>query len=85
MWVCIFNAPIVGRIFLQFPGKPLPGNDTYGIDLAWGNPEALVEMVRKIGERTEGLGYLLGEGVKIAAEKIGRGSERTRCGPGRFG
>ena len=49
--------------------------DTYGLDLTWGNAEAMVEMVRKIGERADGLGYLLGEGCKIASERIGQGSE----------
>ena len=44
--------------------------DTDGIELGWGNSAAMVEMVRKIGER-EGLGELLGEGVKRAAEHIG--------------
>ena len=49
--------------------------DTYGLDLTWGNAEALVELVRKIGLRADGLGYLLGEGCKIASEAIGQGSE----------
>ncbi len=49
--------------------------DTYGLDLTWGNAEAMVEMVRKIGTRADGLGYLLGEGTKIASERIGQGSE----------
>ena len=49
--------------------------DTYGLDLTWGNAEAMVEMVRKIGLRADGLGYLLGEGCKIASEAIGQGSE----------
>lgn len=44
--------------------------DTGGIELDWGNHRAMVEMVRKIGER-EGLGWLLGEGTRRAAEKIG--------------
>ncbi len=44
--------------------------DTDGIELTWGNHEAMVEMVRKIGER-EGFGELLGDGVKRAAERIG--------------
>ena len=48
--------------------------DTYGLDLTWGNTEAMVEMVRKIGTRADGLGYLLGEGTKIASEIIGKGS-----------
>ncbi|UCF95141.1 MAG: hypothetical protein JSW39_13650, partial [Desulfobacterales bacterium] len=49
--------------------------DTYGLDLTWGNAEAMVEMVRKIGTRADGLGSLLGEGTKIASERIGKGSE----------
>jgi aldehyde:ferredoxin oxidoreductase len=44
--------------------------DTDGIELRWGNGPAMVEMVRRIGER-KGLGELLGEGVKRAAERIG--------------
>jgi aldehyde:ferredoxin oxidoreductase len=46
-------------------------NETDGIDLSWGNAEAMVEMVRRIGTRTGRLGTLLGEGVRIAAEAIG--------------
>jgi len=49
--------------------------DTYGLDLTWGNAEALVEIVKKIGERAEGLGYLLGEGCGRAAKAIGGGSD----------
>jgi aldehyde:ferredoxin oxidoreductase len=49
--------------------------DTYGLDLSWGNAEAMVEMVRKIGTRADGLGYLLGEGTQIASERLGQGSE----------
>jgi aldehyde:ferredoxin oxidoreductase len=53
----------------------LTKDDTYGLDLTWGNAEAMVELVRKIGLRADGLGYLLGEGTKIASEQIGGGSE----------
>ena len=49
--------------------------DTYGLELNWGNAEAMVEMVKKIGEREDGLGFLLGEGTKAASAKIGKGSE----------
>jgi len=44
--------------------------ETGGIDLRWGNHEAMVEMVKKIGEK-EGFGAVLGEGVKRIAEHIG--------------
>ena len=49
--------------------------DTGGVELTWGNADAVVEMVHQIGRR-EKLGRLLGEGVKRAAEQLGRGSER---------
>jgi aldehyde:ferredoxin oxidoreductase len=44
--------------------------DTGGVDLKWGNHEALVEMTCMIGER-EGFGEVLGEGLKIAAQRVG--------------
>ncbi len=44
--------------------------DTGGIDLKWGNAEAMLTLVEQIGKR-EGFGTLLGEGVKRVAEKIG--------------
>ncbi|MEK7387332.1 MAG: aldehyde ferredoxin oxidoreductase family protein [candidate division NC10 bacterium] len=48
---------------------------TGGLDLTWGNAEAVEQMVHLIGRR-EGIGRLLGEGVKRAAKKLGRGAER---------
>jgi aldehyde:ferredoxin oxidoreductase len=45
--------------------------DTDGVDLTWGNGEALVTMVHKIGRR-EGLGELMGEGSKRMAGTLGR-------------
>ena len=48
--------------------------ETDGIELKFGNAGAMVEMVRKIGER-EGFGDLLAEGSLRAATKIGKGAE----------
>lgn len=53
----------------------LTKKDTDGLDLRFGNAEALIEMVKKIGTR-DGLGDVLAEGVKRAAEKIGKGAEK---------
>jgi aldehyde:ferredoxin oxidoreductase len=47
--------------------------DTDGLDLKFGNHAAMIEMLRKIAYQ-EGLGALLGQGTKKAAEKIGRGT-----------
>jgi aldehyde:ferredoxin oxidoreductase len=48
--------------------------DTGGLELRFGNAEAMVELTRRIGER-EGLGDLLAEGPTRAARKIGSGAE----------
>ncbi len=53
----------------------LSKEDIDGIDLTWGNAEAIITMTEKIAKR-EGFGDILADGVKIAAEKIGRGSEQ---------
>jgi len=47
---------------------------TEGLDLRWGSPEAILTLVEKIGKR-EDIGDLLAEGVWRAARKIGRGAE----------
>ncbi|MFC1932179.1 aldehyde ferredoxin oxidoreductase family protein [Chloroflexota bacterium] len=49
--------------------------DTDGIELTWGNHRAIVAMTEKMAKR-EGFGDILADGVKVAAEKIGRGAEQ---------
>ncbi len=49
--------------------------DTEGLELKFGNADAEIEMVQRIAFR-KGLGNLLAEGVKSAASKIKKGSER---------
>lgn len=49
--------------------------DTGGIELTFGNQDAALTMLQKIVERS-GFGDILAEGVKLASEKIGRGSEK---------
>ena len=51
----------------------LSKNDT-DLDLTWGNSDTVIELIHRIAHREE-LGKLLGEGVKRASEKIGKGSE----------
>lgn len=45
------------------------------IDAHFGNAEALVKLVEKIGKR-EDIGDMLADGVKVAAEKIGKNSKQ---------
>jgi len=47
--------------------------DTEGIELTWGNGEALIETIKRIGEY-QGIGKLLGMGTRKAAETLGRNS-----------
>ncbi|HLB27705.1 MAG TPA: aldehyde ferredoxin oxidoreductase family protein [Dehalococcoidales bacterium] len=49
--------------------------DTGGIELTWGNHKAMIDMTWKLAKR-EGLGDILADGVKVAAEKIGKGAEK---------
>jgi aldehyde:ferredoxin oxidoreductase len=51
----------------------LTEKDTGGVELKFGNAEAMMTMVEMIAKR-EGLGDTLAEGVKRAAEKIGHGA-----------
>ncbi|HHX43108.1 MAG TPA: aldehyde ferredoxin oxidoreductase family protein [Chloroflexi bacterium] len=53
----------------------LTKEDTGGIDLRFGNAEAMLAAIEAIAKR-EGIGNLLAEGTKRAAEKIGKGAER---------
>ncbi len=49
--------------------------ETDGLDLRFGNEEAVIALIHKIARR-EGIGDLLAEGVLRAAQRIGRGAER---------
>ena len=53
----------------------LTKQDTDGIDLKWGNHRAMVAMMEKLAKR-EGVGDILADGTKKAAEKIGKGAEQ---------
>ena len=46
-----------------------------GIELTWGNHRSIVAMTEKMAKR-EGFGDILADGVKVAAERIGKGSEK---------
>ena len=52
----------------------IASEDTDGIAMNWGSPEAILPMAGKISFR-EGIGDLLADGLPQAAGKIGKGSE----------
>jgi len=52
----------------------LTKEDTEGMELTFGNKEAMLKMIEKIAHREFGLGALLARGSYIAAQKIGKGA-----------
>jgi aldehyde:ferredoxin oxidoreductase len=53
----------------------LSDENTGGVKLTFGNEEAMLDLLLDMAYR-RGLGAMLADGVKIAAEKIGKGSEK---------
>jgi aldehyde:ferredoxin oxidoreductase len=49
--------------------------DTGGLRLNWGNTEAIIQLAKMMIAR-EGFGDVLADGVKIAAQRIGKGADR---------
>ncbi|MBN2318901.1 MAG: aldehyde ferredoxin oxidoreductase family protein [Acidobacteria bacterium] len=49
--------------------------DTDGLDLTWGNADAVAMLTEKIAKR-EGFGAVLADGPSKAAERIGKGAEK---------
>ncbi len=53
----------------------LINKETAGMDLNFGNHEAMLEMIKRVSTR-EDFGDVLAEGVRLAAEKIGAGADK---------
>ena len=64
----------IGFAYELFEKGILTVKDTDGLVLNYGDHEPMLKLIEKIGHR-EGLGDVLAEGVKRAAERIGKGSE----------
>lgn len=65
----------VGFAMELFERGILTKEDTDGVELRFGNDEAMMELLLKIAYR-RGLGEVLADGVKAAAAKIGKSAER---------
>lgn len=61
---------VIGWVMECFEKGILTKKETDGIEMNWGNVEAVIKMLNKISNR-EGIGNLLAEGVKRASEEIG--------------
>ncbi len=53
----------------------ITAKDTDGLELTWGNSNAIIKLLKKIIAR-EGFGDVLADGPKVASEKIGKGSDK---------
>jgi len=71
----ISTGNVVGFLMEAYEKKLVSRAFLDGIDLAWGNADAVLALVRKIALR-QGVGDLAAQGVKALAAKIGGGSER---------
>jgi len=60
----------IGWVMECYEKGILTKKDLDGLDMKWGNVEAVKELLHKIAQR-EGIGDLLAEGVKRASQKIG--------------
>lgn len=60
---------ILGWAFECYEKGLITKEDTNGVELTWGNGDALVTMTKKIAMR-DGFGDLLAEGIKACVEKI---------------
>jgi aldehyde:ferredoxin oxidoreductase len=58
-----------------FENDIIDENDTFGLQLKWGNSEDIIKLVDDICKR-ERFGSVLADGVKTAIERIGKGSEK---------
>jgi aldehyde:ferredoxin oxidoreductase len=70
----IFTGTIIAFAMECYEHGIITRADTDGIELTWGNPKAMFAVIEKIAHR-EGIGDILADGVKVAAERIGRGAE----------
>ncbi len=70
----ISSGVAVGFAMELFEKGLLTKEDTGGMELNFGNHEAMMTVLKMMAFR-EGIGDLLADGVKAAAEKIGKGSD----------
>ncbi len=65
----------IGMAYELFEKGIITTKDTGGLELTYGNAQAAMELIKRIGLR-QGIGDLLAEGSKKAAARIGRGAEK---------
>lgn len=69
------SSVVMSWAFEAYEKGLLTKEDTDGLDLTWGNFDAMLELQEKIAFR-DGFGDFLADGVVAAAKKLGKGSEK---------
>ena len=49
--------------------------DTGGLEMKWGDPDCIIAMLNLMGKR-DGIGDIFADGVKVAAERLGKGADK---------
>ena len=70
----ISTGVVVGFAMEAYEKRNYHKEQTGGLEIKWGSPDAIIKLVELIGNR-EGIGDLSGEGVWRAAQKLGKGAE----------
>ncbi len=70
----ISTGSTIGFAYELYEKGILTKNDTDGLELTYGNHAAMIALINKIAKR-EGIGNVLAEGTKRAADIIGKGAE----------
>jgi aldehyde:ferredoxin oxidoreductase len=71
----ISTGSVVAFAMECFENGIITEKDTGGLKLTWGNGEAALKLTEKIINR-DGIGDILADGVKRAAERLGKGAEK---------
>lgn len=72
----ISGASVIAFAFEAFERGLLQADDTGGVELRWGDGDAMIALAQQIGLRETEAGRLLGEGARRAAQELGGDSER---------
>lgn len=64
----------IGWAMELYENSKLSQEETGGLELSWGNKEAIITLIHQISKR-EGFGDILADGAFKAAEKLGKGQE----------
>jgi len=71
----ISTGSVIAFAMDLYDRKILSKTEINGIDLTWGNADAMEEIMKRIAAR-QGIGDILADGVFRAAQKIGKGAEK---------